>query len=61
MPRSYLVLFFHRGKWEVYEEYGPTMADVAVKRAAQLSGPFGNAEVHALDGDGVSIWVREYK
>lgn len=45
---TYIVLFFHRGKWEVFEEYGPTMEDVATLKALQLSTAFGDAEVRVV-------------
>ncbi len=51
MKVSYVVKFFHRGGWHVFEEYGPTMEDAAILKALQLSGPFGNAELHKMSGD----------
>jgi len=48
---TYTVKFYHRGKWNIFEEYGSSMKDVAIQKAEQLSIPFRNAEVHTLDGD----------
>jgi len=45
---TFIVRFFHRGKWEVFEEYGPTMRDVAIDKAYKLSDPFGDAEVRVV-------------
>ena len=43
-----VVRFFHRGTWETFEEYGPTMQDVAIDKAYKLSDPFGDAEVRVV-------------
>lgn len=48
MRTSYVVRFFHRGAWHVFEEYGPTMEDVATLKALQLSTAFGDAEVRKI-------------
>ena len=45
---TFIVRFFHRGKWEMFEEYGSTMRDVAIDKAYQLSAPFGDAEVRVV-------------
>ncbi len=44
----HVVRFFHRSRWETFEEYGPTMSDVAYNKAKQLSIPFGGAEVRVV-------------
>ncbi len=43
-----VVRFFHRGRWETFEEYGITMKDVAYDKAKKLSIPFGDAEVRVV-------------
>lgn len=48
MRTTFIVQFFHRAKWETFEEYGPTMRDVAMMKATQLSVPFGSAEVRVV-------------
>lgn len=53
---TYIVRFFHRGKWETFEEYGPTMEDVAIDKAYQLSAPFGDAEVRKVQSTKDMNW-----
>lgn len=48
MKTLIIVRFYHRGGWQVFEEYGVTMNDVAVRKAYELSAPFGDAEIRVV-------------
>ena len=66
---TFIVRFFHRASWVVFEEYGPTMRDVAIDKAYALSKPFGSAEVRVVQTtetmtsweDGILLELLEYQ
>jgi len=48
---TYTVKFWNQNSWNIYEEYGPTMREVALRRGAQLAELFGAVEVISSEGD----------
>lgn len=45
---KYVVSFYNRNKWHVFEEYGPSMKSTAYKIAGKLNELFSSVEVNEV-------------